>query len=166
MLDTATYHGDAARFDQLLAEVRRARDRSEQQRLLRALGGFRDPELAAKALALVTGHELDLRETLGILYGVLGHRETRDLGLAFVTEHLDELLARMRADESTGMLGGLAGAFCDPDRRGKVEALVRPRAAKIDGAQVAVARGLEQSDQCIARVARQLPAIRKFLDRY
>jgi len=78
-------------------------------------------------------------------------------------EHIDELLARMRDDEAAGFLGGLSNLYCDRERRAKIESLVVPRAAKYDGAQAFVARGLEQSQQCIARVERQLPALRRVL---
>jgi aminopeptidase N len=162
-LGVAAKHGDAARFDRYLAAATAARDRTEKQRLLGALGSFTDPALASKGLALVLGHELDLRDTLGILFGILAHRETRDLGFAFVTAHLDELLARMRDDEAAGLLGGLAGWFCSPDRKARMAELVVPRAAKIDGAQNQVTRGLEQADQCITLVQRQLPALRRLL---
>jgi aminopeptidase N len=166
MLASVSYRGGMPRFEQLLTEARRARDRTEQARLLGSLGGFRDPAIATRALELVLGKELDLRETRGILFGVLARRETRDLGLRFLEQHLDELLARMRSDEASWMLGGLAGAFCDPQRRGAVATLVTARAEKIDGAQAQVARGLERSDQCIASAARQLPALRAFLAKY
>ena len=163
-LAVAARHGDAARFDRYLAKAKAAPDRTEHERLLGTLGAFTDPGIAAKALALVLGHELDLRDTLGIMYGVLGHRETRDLGIAFVTAHLDELLARMRDDEAAAFLGGLADRFCDAGRRAQMAALIVPRAAKVDGAQAYVARGLEQADQCIALVQHQLPALRRVLD--
>ncbi len=163
-LAAAARHGDAARFDRYLAKAKAAPDRTEHERLLGALGAFTDPGIAAKALALVLGHELDLRDTLGIMYGVLDHRETRDLGIAFVTAHLDELLARMRDDEAAALLGGLAGRFCDAGRKAQMAALVVPRAAKVDGAQAQVARALEQSDQCISLVQRQLPALHRILD--
>jgi aminopeptidase N len=162
-LSVAAYRGDRARFDRYLAAAHNARDRTEQQRILSALGSFKDPKTALAALELVRGKDFDLRDTVGIMFGMLYTRETRDLGLAFVTQHIDELLGRMRADEAAGFLGAIAGAFCDPDRRAAVGDLVASRAAHIDGAQSAVARGLEQSDQCIAQVARDLPAIRRFL---
>jgi hypothetical protein len=80
----------------------------------------------------------DLRDSIGIVSRVLAHRETRDLGVAFLDAHIDELLARMRDDEAAWFLGGIAGAFCDPDRKAKITALVAPRASKIDGAQASV----------------------------
>ncbi|HMG20360.1 MAG TPA: ERAP1-like C-terminal domain-containing protein, partial [Kofleriaceae bacterium] len=162
-LAVAARHGDTARFDRYLAAARTARDRHEQQRLFSLLGGFLDPALAARALALVAGRELDLRDTRQIALRVLSHRETRDLGLAFVTDHLDDLLARMRDDEAAGFLADLAGAFCDPARTAVVAALVSPRAARIDGAQASVSRALEESHQCIAQVERQLPALQHIL---
>jgi hypothetical protein len=163
MLAVAARHGDAARFDRYLAAARAARDRNEHGRLLAALGEFADPALADRALGLVLGRDLDLRESARILYGVLYRRETRDRALAFLTEHLDELLARMRDDEAAGFLGVLPGAFCDPGRRAEVARLVVRRAEKVDGAPPRVARALEQSAQCIARVERELPALRRVL---
>lgn len=162
-LEAAARHGDAARFDRYLAAARSARDRTEHQRLLEALAGFTDPALASRALDLVLGRELDLRDTLAIVPGVLEHRETRDLGLLFVEAHADELLARMRDDEAAGFLGRIAGAFCDDARVARIAALAVPRAARIDGAQAQVTRALEEATQCIAQVRRQLPALRRFL---
>jgi aminopeptidase N len=164
VLAVAARHGDAARFDRTLAAARATRDRTEHARLLGALGEFDDPDLANRGLALVLGRDLDLRDSVGIVHRVLGRRETRDLGLAFVAAHLDELLARMRDDEAGGFLAALAGQFCDPDRRAEVARLTADRAEKFDGAPARVARALEQSDHCIARVQRELPALRRVLD--
>jgi hypothetical protein len=163
-LRTAARHGDATRFDRYLEAARTARDRNDKQRMLGALGAFTDPALVDKGLTIVLGHELDLRDTLGILYGVLARRETRDLGIAFVTAHLDELLARMRDDEVAGLLGRLAELSCDNSRKDWMAALVKPRAPRFGGAENYVTRFLEQSDQCIAYVQRQLPALHRVLD--
>jgi aminopeptidase N len=165
-LVTYATRGDRARFDRLLAASKTARDRAEQQRILSALGAFRDPAIAGQALELVRGTELDLRDSLGILYRILFRRETRALGLDFVTANLDGLLARMRDDEASGFLGALAGGFCVAEQRARMERLVVPRAAKHSGAVAAVTRGLEQSQQCIDNARRQLPALRRFLERY
>ena len=97
---------------------------------------------------------------------MLFQRETRALGVEFVTAHIDELLARMRDDEAAWFLGALAGGFCTVEHRKLMESLVAPRAAKYSGAETAVTRGLEQSQQCIANASRQLPALRRVLDRY
>lgn len=166
VLSTTTAHGNEARFTKLLAAAKAARDRTDQQRILEALGGFRNPAIAAKALEVVRGTELDLRDTLGILYRVLFRRETRALGTKFVTEQIDALLARMRDDEASWFLGALAGAPCTKEQRAAMADLVTSRATKYSGAEIAVKRGLEQSQQCIANAARQLPALQRFLAKY
>jgi aminopeptidase N len=166
VLRIAARTGNQARFDKMIAAVKQARDRTEQQRLLRALGSFKDPAIATLALELVSGTELDLRDTLAILYTVAFTRETRKLGLAFITEHIDDLLGRMRDDEAGWFLGALASGFCTAEHRQAMAELVTPRAAKFSGAAAVVKRGLEQSEQCIENAERQLPAIKRFLDRY
>jgi aminopeptidase N len=165
-LHTAAARRDRARFAQLLAASKRARDRPEQQRILSALGAFRDPALAKQALELVRGTELDLRDSQRILYPVLFRRETRALGLEFVAANIDGLLSRMRDDEAAWFLGALAGGFCTVDQRARMEQLALPRAARYSGAVAAVTRGLEQSQQCIDNASRQLPALRRFLAKY
>jgi aminopeptidase N len=165
VLDIAAQRGGTARFDKYLEAAKKASDRTEQGRLLRALGGFTDPALAKRALELTLGTELDLRESKSILSRMVTRRETRDLALDFIEKHIGALLPRMRDDEATYFMGNLAGAFCDPERRRRAADILTPRAAKISGAQAAVARGLEKSEQCIAELARQLPDLQAFLKR-
>ena len=166
VLRTAARDGDQARFDKVLDAVKHARDRTEQQRLIRTLGEFRDPALAARALGRVRGTAGDVRAALRRLYAVGVRPAHQEVGLAFVTKHIDELLGRMREDEASWFLGGLAGGVCTAEQRTAIAELVRPRAAKYSGAEAAVKLGLEQSEQCIAKAERQRPAIKRFLDRY
>lgn len=154
--------GNAALFDRLLAAARKPRDRTEIPRFMRALGTFKDPVLAARARELVYGKDFDLRDSLDIVYVQLGRRETRDAMFDSLEQHLDEVLGRMRDDEASWELGAIASAFCDAAHRDRVAKLLVQRATKIDGAQAAVARGLELTDQCIAEVARETPALLRF----
>jgi aminopeptidase N len=166
VLYAAASHGDAALFDKLLAAAKAPRDRAEGGRLLGALGQFTDPKLAHRAAELTLSPDFDARESIRIVYGQLNARETRDATLAFITEHIDALLARMRDDEAAGFLGFLAGSACDPARKAAIVTLVDERSKRYDGAKNYVAQGLEQSDQCIAELAREHPALERFLARY
>ena len=162
-LAAAARSNDPARFDRVLAAAKAPRDRNEQQRLLGALGAFTDPKLEQRALELTLNPAFDLRDSIRILYIALFQHETRDVAFAFIQAHLDELLAHMRSDEAAGALAGIVEAQCDPERRKAAADLVTPRAAKFDGAQNAVAQALEQADKCIAVIAREKPALEKFL---
>ena len=159
-LQTAARHGDAARFARFVAAAKAARDRAEQGRILAALGGFQDPALAAQALAIVQGHDFDLRDTMSIVYRLMFTYEMRDLAWTWLVAHLDELLGRMRSDEAAGFLGAIAADACTAEQRRATGELLGTRAKAIDGADNEVTRGLEQSDHCIASVARDLPALR------
>ncbi len=162
-LSAAAYRGDAVRFDRYLDAARKARDRDEQRRPLSNLGGFRDATLARRALELVLDRGFDLRDTIGIAFRVIGSRDNRELGWTWFHDHVDDLLSRMRSDEAAGLLAFAAGIYCDPEHRKAVAELVKPRLTKVDGAENSVTRALETSDQCIANVARQLPALNGFL---
>jgi alanyl aminopeptidase len=161
-LAAAAYKGDAMRFDRYLAIAKHPRDTSEARRMLSALGDFTDPALVERAHAIVLAKDFDLRDAQNILWSQLALHETRDATLVFLEAHLDELLARLRDDEASWLLGAVAGAFCDQPHRAAVATLLVPRAAKIDGAQNSVTRGLELADHCIAEVARELPALHRF----
>src|SRR3569623_1844054 len=167
LVDTAraaAAHGnDPARFERVLAAAKSPRDRNEQQRLLGALGTFTDPKLAQRALDLTQSPAFDLRDSIRILYMEMWQHETRPVAFAFIQAHLDDLLAHMRSDEAAGLLAGIVGATCDPERRKAMADLVKPRAAKFDGAQIVDAQALEQADQCIAELARNKAALEKFL---
>jgi puromycin-sensitive aminopeptidase len=154
--------GDTALYERLLGAARKPRDRTEIKRFMRALGAFVDPKLGARSQALVYGKEFDLRDSLDAMYVQLQRRETRDAAFDSLEQHIDDVLARMRDDEAAVALGFIASAFCDAPHRDRVAKLLVQRATKIDGAQAAVARGLELTDQCIAEVARETPALLRF----
>jgi aminopeptidase N len=156
--------GDAAWFERLLAEARRARDRRERDQLLRALGGFRTPQLAERAFSLVRATELDLRETTGILYAQLSDRETRDAAWQRLRKDWDAIVPRMRDDEASWLFERIGESFCDAAHRADIAGFLAARAPRYAGAAYALQKGLDRADQCIAAVARNRTAAEKFLD--
>ena len=156
----------AALYDRLLAEARRSTDREEQPKLLQALGGFRDPTLAAEALALLLGNDFDLRDSSGILWSSISQRETRELAWSFVTRNFDQLTARMRSDEASWLITGVTSRFCDEQKRREAATFFEPRVARIDGAALALRNALESVDVCIAETARNAAGVAAFLSRY
>jgi aminopeptidase N len=165
VLASAVRDGDAALFDRILAAARAEKDRLRQTRLLFALGGFRDPALATRALELVVGKEFDFRESRAILLGALRRRETREQAWKFVQGHIDRLLGGMRTDEASWFVHS-TGVFCDAARRAEVVALLDQRVARIEGARYTLDQALDEIDQCIATQKRVAPDARAFLARY
>lgn len=168
-LHTAFRQAEPKRFAQVERAAKDETNRTARSRLVHSLGAFSDPGLATRARELMVGSEFDLRETSGIVMMQLGRRETREAAWAWVQTQLEGVLARMRSDEASWFLGGLAQTFCDAPHHAQVEALFKAKAPKfsaIDGAQSAIDKGLEESAQCIAEQGRTLPALKRFLAKH
>jgi hypothetical protein len=162
-LGVAASQGDEALLERYLEAARKADDRAARDRLLFSLGFFRAPGAVARALAVMVGTEFDSRETMWIVIPLLRQRETRAQAWTWFQAHVDALLASRRSDEAAWLLGAVAGGFCDQAHRDEAAALLGARAEHIDGARKTVARGLEEADRCIARLARERPALERFL---
>jgi len=161
-LYAGAFKGDAARFERYLAAAKAATDVHERVRLLGALGAFSDAKLAARAREVVLARDFDTRDATMILKVQLSRREMREGALQWLQQHLDELTPRQLESENAWLFAQVASAFCDAAHRDAVAALLGPRADKFSGARVAMTRGLEQTDQCIAEVAREMPALQHF----
>jgi alanyl aminopeptidase len=166
LLQIAAGDGDAAWFERILAEARRARDLHERGQLLRALGAFRDPALAERALGLVRGHEFDLRESIDILYLQFSDRVTRPAAWRGLKANWDGIVSRMRDDESLWLIRFIAGSSCDGAERDDLARFLGERAKSRMGAPQALRTGLDRADACIAAVARNGGAVSEFLSRF
>ncbi len=147
VLTVAARNGDRALFDALLTGARKAEDRNERGRMLTALASFREPALVREALALVSGSELDVRDTRPILTGAFMLPETRELAWAFYREHFDTLAGKLRSDE-LGWLIELVGDLCGGQHHAEVEAFLGPRVSRLDNAPRALARAQESIRLC------------------
>ncbi|MFL5347022.1 MAG: ERAP1-like C-terminal domain-containing protein [Hyalangium sp.] len=161
-LFVAARGGDASLFELILAQARKAQSPNERVELLSALGGFRDPALARRALALVAGEEFDVRDTQRILAIAFYTSETRALAWEFYRQNFDMLASKLRSDE-LGWLIGVTGTFCEESRRAEVEALLKPRVAKIEGGPRELNRALESIRVCTESERRNQPSVLEFL---
>ena len=166
VLSMAALSNDARLFDRLLAEARRDKDRRERGVLLGTLGGFSAPALQQRALALVAGGELDQRETIFILYRALFDRDTRETTWAWLQQHLDAMLGKMREDDAMRLIGRVPQAFCDERHRAAAAAFLGPRAQRQPGAPHELDEGLEEVRTCALSWTRNKPAIDAFLANY
>ncbi|WP_224250078.1 M1 family metallopeptidase [Hyalangium gracile] len=163
-LQIAARNGDASLFEKILTQARQAQDRNERAELLGLLGGFREPALAKRALELVAGDEFDVRDTQHILRTALYRSETRALAWEFYQRNFDALASRLRSDEA-GRLIGVTGVFCEESRRAEVEALLKPRVARLEGGPRELTRSLEAIRVCVESERRNQPGVLEFLRR-
>lgn len=162
VLGVAASFGDTALFDAYLAEAKHAKDRVDRERLVWALGQFRDPALLKRALGLVIGAEFDPRESVRIVWAALRLPTNVPVVYAFVTEHFDAIVARLPRDYGAGF-PQVGAASCDASKTKEIEAFFGPRAKTFVGGPRQLAQALEGLAQCSAYRARETPKVREFL---
>jgi cytosol alanyl aminopeptidase len=170
VLSVAAEHGDSAFFDRLLLAVRQEQSSRQRSILYRALGRFRDPDLAMRGLDLLLRSGFDLRESFfPLLFGPLAYSETRDLPFQFVRKNLDALMARLPREVGGDFAASLpetGRAFCDAGHRDQLKAFFGERVKQYSGGERNLAQTLEGIDQCIAQSQRLGPEYRSFLSKY
>ncbi|HEY1240941.1 MAG TPA: M1 family metallopeptidase [Bryobacteraceae bacterium] len=166
ILSTAAHSGDRALFEAMLAEFKKSRDRRTRAALIGALGSFRDPALAQAAMELLLAPDLDIRETVALLYGPLGSPETERMPFAFVQANYDRLVARLPSggdfDARTQLLAVGAG-LCDAASEREFEKFFGERAKQYTGGPRVYAQRIESMHFCEARKAAQAADIAAFL---
>lgn len=138
VLTTAARFGDRALFDAMLAELSKTTDRQQRGRILGAMGAFRDPAIAQAAMDLVLHSPIDIRESMNLLWGPLGNRETEKLPFAFVKGNYEELVKRLPTGggfDAGAMLPFVASNGCDEASRQEFVGFFEERAKKFTGGE-------------------------------
>lgn len=152
---TAAAHADgpgsgAPLLQQLLAALQASTVRTERGDLLAALGGFRQPDLARQARAVLLQPQIDLRDSLWpLLQAQTADPASRPDVLAFVLREQAGLSARL-GQEELPRLPGLFKAACSPDDARRIDAGLAPAMARVPGGRAALARTLEAVQLCTA----------------
>lgn len=165
VLAVAARSGDRALFERIRAEAKKVTERRDRQRLLGALGSFRDPALGKEALSMLLTDEFDIRESVGVLFAELSDPATRQLAWDFFKQNFDALLAKLPR-EFGGVLPFVGRPFCDAAHRTDLEAFFKDRAEKLIGAKRNLAQTLEGIDQCVALKDSQTETVASFLRKY
>jgi alanyl aminopeptidase len=170
VLNVAAEFGTPELF-QLLREAAVAeRDHLVRERLIDALGSFRNPSLARASLDLLLSKDFDARESFyPLLFGPLSYIATRDLPFQFVKQHLDQLLARVPrevGDDYAASLPQVGGAFCDAAHRAELDAFFSDRVKNYTGGPRTLAQTLEGIDRCVAQRQKRVPELEAFLGGY
>ncbi len=167
VLATAAEYGDQDLFEALRQRAIREKDPSIRQKLLHALGSFRDPRIAQESLQLLLSGDFDTRQAfVPLLFGPLSYRETEALPFAFVRHNLDALLPRLPREVGEDFAADLPGtgrAFCDTEKRTEVADFFGERVKEYSGGERNLRHTLETIDVCIAKKAALGPSVAEFL---
>jgi alanyl aminopeptidase len=164
VLGVASRHGDQQLFDRLHAEAKKTSDRVERERFLGAMGRFVDPKIVAQALAMVLTDEFELREAIGLMQGAFAEPRTRELGIAFLKDHFDEITSKL-PEMYRPYLAFTFVSLCDDGRKPEMAAFFKPRIDKLDGGPRIMAQALEAMSLCAAQRKADAPGVEAFLQR-
>ena len=154
VLPTAAQFGDRALFDTMTAELKKTTDRQQRGRILGAMGSFRDPSIVRAGMDMVIHSDIDARESLSLLIGPLGQRETERLPFEFVKANYDELLKHLPTGggfDAGGMLPYVGGSGCDEPSRQEFVGFFQERAKKFTGGAHTYDQVLESIRLCEAQ---------------
>jgi len=170
VLRTAAEFGTSDLFDRLHEAAAKEQNQHQRELIIGALGGFRNPEIVRRALALMLTKEFDARESFfALLFGPRAYPETRDLPFQFVEQNIDKLLTvipREVGEDYAADLPFVGGAFCDASHRDAVQTFFADRVKSFTGGPRNLAQTLEQIDLCIAKRKAMGQELGGFLQRY
>lgn len=118
-------HADAKTYELLLDRAKSAMSTEDKFLYTRALAAAKKPELARKTLALSLTDEFS--PLIALRFPSAVAKPHPELSWTFVTEHVDDYLARLSAFQRNGFFGGVAGASSVAARADELEAFARKR---------------------------------------
>ncbi len=169
VLGTAAYYGDKALFDRFLAELEKTHDRQERERILQAMGHFRDPAAIRAGMEAVLSGKIPFMEGLVLLFSGQGQEATRGMALEFMKAHFDEIAAKRPTGggfDAGSVFPQVGASYCSPTRKEELQQFFQPRAGKFTGAPRALSQVLESIDDCIALKAAEESSVEAFLKKY
>jgi alanyl aminopeptidase len=163
-LAASTRHASSARFDQLVARLKRAPSPQDRMATAQALGAFADPQLLEKSLNLSLSGDLKIQDVFYVVDAAMAFPETRMTVVRWVKAHWPELGAKMGDFALTRLATGVR-AVCEPTDRAALGAFFTASLHDVEGAERGLDRALETADNCIELRARESARTKKRLSK-
>jgi aminopeptidase N/puromycin-sensitive aminopeptidase len=157
----ATVKGDKEMYEKLLRVSKSATDPDIKEAALRSLTRFEAPELVIRTLLDAVSDEVRNQDSWTLIALLLQRRTSQDLAWEFVQQHW-EAIERKGTESSGERIVEAAGAFCTVERRDEVTSFFA--AHRVEGAERALAKSIDNIDDCIRLRAKQEPELRAWLD--
>jgi len=166
VFETAARRGDASLYERILTAAKAEKEEFFQERLVRALGAFRQGGLVARNMSLLMDGTFDMRLAMPLLFGPLDDPDTARLPLETVKAHYDALVARLPSAagfEYAASLPETAGSGCSAGEATEAQEFFGPRLARVNGGPRSLAQVVERIRLCAARKdAQQADLVRFF----
>jgi alanyl aminopeptidase len=163
VLVIAAAHGDRALFDRMVDVAKKTSDRRLRQRLIGAIGAFRDPKLHRAALdTLYLSKDFDIREVGGRRGRGARTEEDAELVLSWAQEHFDALAERM-PKQGRAFLLRMGQGVCDEEKLKDYEGFFKEKAQSILGGPRTYDNVVESIRSCVALRKLQSPSVANFL---
>jgi aminopeptidase N len=159
-LTIAAANGDAAFFDQLQRVYETSKNSQMQASALTALGVFKDPTLERRTLDYVASGKVRNQDSNRLLGRMLSNVETRDVAWQYIEANWSQIAAQLTKWGGTSMVAG-ASSFCTVQARAQVTSFFASH--PVPGADRALARDIDQINDCIALRTSQEPALKIWL---
>jgi cytosol alanyl aminopeptidase len=138
------------RIDALRAAIAQAKTPETAELALRALGGFTDPPTLQKALDVTLTDDIKSQDIFRVLGQALERRNTRRVALEWSAAHWDALKKKLPFTHAGLFFNMLAAASCSAEERNAASAFLTPRVKELEGAERALAEGIENATLCEA----------------
>ncbi len=160
VIEMGVRSGDAALYERFLKGRGRARTPQQARRMLLALGGFREPALIRRTLALCLAREVETQDVAFLLARLIGNPEAAPLAWAFMKKRWKALCRRLPPMLVTHPIEALPALASRAARR-DVAAFFREN--PVPTGRRALRQTLERFDADLAFDARQRRALQMWL---
>ncbi len=161
-LPLSAKRGDAALFDKLVAALKRPKTPEVRVVALAGLTGFEDPSLIERTLSLTLDGTVKTQDFRYVLTPLGSRRPSRDVTYAWMEKHFEEL-TKVVPSFLRARLIRVAAAMCTKERVREVEAFLRPRVEKLEGAEKNTRQSIEEGLRCAALAEKEAAATSAWL---
>jgi alanyl aminopeptidase len=161
-VELASRRAGRERFDALLLALKNPSTPQNRIIAVRGLSAFGDGSLLREALDKLLTGEIKLQDVRYVFAAALDHQPSRAVLLDWVRSNWSKLGARMPRPFVRRFVS-LVGQTCTPTARDEMAAFFRAEAKNLDGADRALAQGIEKATLCMELHERGAAAAAKAL---
>jgi aminopeptidase N len=161
-VELASRKAGKERFDALLGAMKNASTPQNRVIAVRGLSSFGDASLLRETLDKLLSGEIKLQDIRYVFAAALDHQPSRAVVLDWVRANWSKLGSRMPRPFVRRFVS-LVGETCTPQARDEVASFFQAEAKNLDGADRALAQGIEKATLCVELHQRGAAAAAKVL---